>query len=94
MRVATMYQRSPCVLWRRVGVEVLVADADGSEVNTLSWPAAVAWMLLDRPRTRENLTEEMAVRLNASMEEIAEHVERVLAQLEERGLVVGAAGSG
>jgi DNA-binding IclR family transcriptional regulator len=75
-------------LWRLVGGEVLLADAAGPDVNCLSAPASAAWLLLDRPRTREELSNELASAFGGSSPRIRDHVERLLDQLRERGWVI------
>jgi len=89
-----MIQRSSHVLWRRIGEEVLVADAEGTDVSSLSAPASAAWMLLDRPRTREELVDELAARFGGSAPEIADRAERLIDQLEGRGWVTGRSADG
>jgi len=82
------FGRSQRVLWRRVGTEVLVADPDASGISGLSAPASAAWMSLERPRTRDQLVDELVGTFGVTADEIAGHVERLLDQLVERGLVV------
>jgi hypothetical protein len=72
-------------LWRRAGVEVLLAGPDGSEVDALSLPASAAWLLLERPRTLAELTDGLASRFAADRDEIADRVARLVDELEGRG---------
>lgn len=82
------FRRSPHVLWRRVDDEVLIADDDGAGISSLSLPASSAWLFLDRPRTREDLANELAARFKVLSTDIGGHVERVLDELVIRGWVI------
>lgn len=84
------YRRAPATLWRRVGDEVLLATPEGDDVDRLSAPAAAAWLLLEPPRTRDELTRAMAEELGAGKPEIEERIEDLLGQLAGRGWVVPA----
>ena len=94
MSDAVTFRRSPSALWRRVGDEVLIADAEGPDISSLSPPASAAWLHLERPRTREDLIDELVVRLGVPAKEIAAHIERSLGQLEERGWLIRTVGDG
>jgi hypothetical protein len=86
-----VFARSTAALWRRVGDEVLLAAPDRSEIDRLSVPASAAWLLLERPQTRADLTEALAGKFEVVPTEIAEHVDRMVEELEARGWVVRAA---
>lgn len=87
MSDAVTFRRASYALWRRIGAEVLIADADGTDVSRLSPPASAAWLLLHRPRRHDDLVEELAVRFGDPISEVAGHVERLLDELEQRGWV-------
>lgn len=76
------------MLWRRVGDEVLVAGSDGSDVDRLSMTASAAWMLLEAPRTRRDLTTALAAEFVAPAEDIADHVDHLINVLEQRGWAI------
>jgi hypothetical protein len=83
----TIYSRSAAALWRRVGDEVLITDSGSPEVQRLSLPASIAWLLLEEPRTQGELTETLAAEYSAPADEVAEHVAHLLSILGERGWV-------
>jgi hypothetical protein len=89
-----LYSRSGCVLWRRVGPQVLVADPEGGEIGSLSEPASAAWLFLERPRTQFDLTDALAETFATARDEVATHVEHMLGVLEQRGWVTVAAEDG
>jgi Coenzyme PQQ synthesis protein D (PqqD) len=88
MSPGVAFRRSPLVLWRRVDDEVLIADGQGSDVSSLSLTASTAWLTLDRPRTRDDLADELATRFRTPSTDIGPQVERVLHELVRRGWVV------
>ena len=88
MSVPRTFRRTPRALWRRVGDEVLVADAEGSDVSSLSASASAAWLLLEEPRTREELIDGLVAGCELPAIEVAKHVDRMLHEFERREWVV------
>jgi hypothetical protein len=82
-----IYSRAAAALWRRVGDEVLVAYPGRPGVQRLSIPASIAWLLLEDPRTVDQLTEVLAAEWASPPDELVEHVKRLLDVLEEHGWV-------
>ncbi len=87
MSGSSAYRRSPTALWRRVGDQVLLADAEGAEVHALSATASATWLLLDGPRTREALVAALASGFGGEPTEVAGNVDRLLERLEVEGWV-------
>lgn len=81
------FARAGGTLWRRVGPEVLLAGADGSEIHRLSVPASALWLRLERPLGRDELVAALADEFDADAADIAPHVDRLLGELGTRGWV-------
>jgi hypothetical protein len=79
--------RAGRALWRRVGPEVLLAAADGSQIDRLSVPASALWLRLERPLGRDRLIAALAEDFEADPADIAAHVDRLLEELGARGWV-------
>jgi hypothetical protein len=86
MNGSPVYTRS-AVLSRRVGDEMLLARLEGSGVDRLSVPASALWLLLDRPRTRADLIRALAADFEMGAEEMAEHVDQLIQELESSGWI-------
>jgi hypothetical protein len=71
-----------------VGPEVLLAIPDGDDVVRLSVPASAVWLALDDPRDRASLLTEIASVFDVEPTEIADHVDRLVAELVARGWVL------
>ncbi|MGH2701825.1 MAG: PqqD family protein [Actinomycetota bacterium] len=80
------FRRASGVLERVVDEEVLVATAD-SEVASLRGSAFRQWLLLDRPRTIDDLAAQLARIYDVDAGDIRSEVGDLLEDLRGRGLV-------
>lgn len=80
------YRRSPGLLFRRVGEEVIVASADG-EPYILKGTALTIWNLLETARTASDLVHELSAAYGAPHAAVSSDVPPFLADLISRGLV-------
>jgi Coenzyme PQQ synthesis protein D (PqqD) len=83
----TTFARARATLWRRVGAEVLLAGAEGSQIDRLSVPASALWFRLERPRGRDELVADLAEEFDARPADIADHVDGLIEQLSDRGWI-------
>jgi hypothetical protein len=75
------YVRSPAVLWRHVGREVLLIPPDRESVRGLSETAGAIWDLLEEPRSTTEVARILADRYGESTPEIDAQVDRLLEEL-------------
>jgi hypothetical protein len=80
------YRRSPSVLARTVGPEVLLSAPDDQAIRSLSGTASTVWLLLEEPRTAAELAGMAAEIYDVSPPAILGDIQGLLAALEERGL--------
>jgi len=80
-------RRSPGVLSRRVGRDVLLAPPESEDFERLSETAASAWELLESPRTVSELIETLAALYEVTPATIALDVERLVEELLRRGAI-------
>ncbi len=81
------FRRSPSVLWRNNGDDVLVAGVAGDQLQVLSGTAGHVWSLLDAPRTLTELVAILDDQYQAPSGVIARDVARLLQDLQRVGLV-------
>lgn len=80
------YRRSPAVLSRRVGEEVIVASTEG-EPHLLTGTGLTIWNLLRTPRTVPELVRKLTAAYGAPRASVRSDVQPFLADLVSRGLV-------
>jgi coenzyme PQQ synthesis protein D (PqqD) len=80
------YRRSPEVLSRRVGEEVIVASAEGDPF-LLVGTGLIIWNLLSTPLTVPQLVGELSAAYGAPPAAVGSDVQPFLAELVSRGLV-------
>lgn len=78
------YERSPDVLWRNVGSEILLTRPNVDTTDVLSETAAQVWMLLEVPGTALEISERLDG-FAGRADEIAGGVRALLADLVRRG---------
>jgi hypothetical protein len=81
------FVRRSDVLWRSVGLEVLVAEPETGVIESLNGPAGVAWLLLGSARSASELAGELAGLYESSADSIAGEIGSLLHDLEARGFV-------
>jgi hypothetical protein len=81
------FLRSPAVPHRIVGTDVIVAPPDEPDVLLLSGTGSAVWLLLEEPRTVDELVGELAEQFAASPSEIRQAVAGFVEQLSSRGVV-------
>jgi hypothetical protein len=79
--------RARRVLWRRAGSEILAALPDESEIRRLGGSAAAIWVLLDAPRTVDELVGELGAAYDVPPEDIVNPVAGCVDELASLGLV-------
>jgi len=82
-----VWTRVETVLWRRIPGAVLLFGRDLSEPVAVTGPGADIWALLEQPMTGHDASATLAATYRADEAHVAADVTRLLAQLEERGLV-------
>lgn len=83
----SLLARSPGVVWRRAGPEVVLAPRDRVDFEVLSPTGAAVWLLLERPQTLADLVGELSRRFGAPEARILPDVSPLLDQLVTQGLV-------
>lgn len=81
-----VYRRSPGILSRRVGEEVIVASAEG-EPHLLTGTGLIIWNLLSTPRTVPELVRELTAAFGTPRAAVTSDVQPFLADLVSQGLV-------
>lgn len=81
------YRRSPAVLWRSVGADVLVAHRAGGDPELLADTAAAIWHCLTEPATVAEVTAALADVYAAPPERLAADVAAFLTELADCGYV-------
>lgn len=79
--------RQERVAWRGSTEEIIVLDLEHGEYLSLNPSAAAVWEGLDRGAGRGELVELLCRRFRVTRERAGEDVDRLLAQLRERGLL-------
>lgn len=82
-----MWTRTEAVLWRRIPGAVLVLGLDQSDPIELSGSGADLWDLLDEPTTASAACAILSAGAETDRAMVIADIERVLRDLEERGLV-------
>jgi hypothetical protein len=82
-----LYMRAEDVLARSYGDEVLLAAPRRDVVDQLKGPAADVWEVLDRPRTIEDVVEQLTRLYRAPVERVQDDVQKLLDELVDRGWV-------
>lgn len=75
-----LWARRPTVVWRTAPGFLVVADVAG-EVTMAEGPSPEIWELLDRPRTIDQLVDELAERYGAPVDLVRADVSRFLRDL-------------
>lgn len=84
---AIRFQRSPSTLWREVGDLILLAPQGRDDFDQLSGPAATAWLLLEEPRSLEELMRLLGDLYGTAPEAIATDVRQLVDGLVGRGSI-------
>jgi hypothetical protein len=79
--------RAPHAAWRVVDGEAVVVSPATNEVHVLNRTATAAWRLFDGLRTAEDAARELADSLELSLGDVLPDVERLVGELELRGLL-------
>jgi hypothetical protein len=90
--VSVHIRRAPQVLWRSVGVEVILADRRRSDFELLSGSGGAVWRALSEPRTLEDLVETLAAEHGVEPASIEGDVRQLVGTLSARGFVEEATG--
>jgi hypothetical protein len=85
--MSTLYCRSGDVLWRNAGNRVVLRRLDGDSLISLEGSGTLLWTLLATPISFDDLVAAMASHYAVDLDMVSDSVERVLADLEESGLV-------
>jgi hypothetical protein len=75
------FRRSPHVLFRRVGGEILLGTPSREGFGALSTTASAVWELLEEPHTLSSLVQELALTYDVAPESIESDVEALLRDL-------------
>lgn len=81
------WSRHPAALWRRSAGRVVLLPPGDDEPVVLSATGAAIWEVLDRPRTTEQLTTDLAEVFQADPARIRADVEPFLDELHARGAI-------
>jgi len=80
-------RRSPRVLWRSVGAEVILAEPGRTDFELLSGSGGAVWRALDGPRTLPELVDALAAKHGVEAGSIERDVRQLVGTLTARGLV-------
>jgi hypothetical protein len=83
-----LLRRATGLLSRNAGRDLLQAFPDGAGIEWLSPSASVVWDALDRPRTQEELVDDVAGVVGKSPDQLRDGVGALVSRLRARGLVV------
>ena len=83
----TRLRRSPRVLWRSVGAEVIIAEPGRTDFELLSGSGGAVWRALDGPRTFPELVDALAAEHGVEADSIEGDVRHLVGTLTARGLV-------
>ena len=83
----TRLRRSPHVLWRSVGAEVILAEPGRTDFELLSGSGGAVWRALDDPLTLPELIEALATEHGVEAGAIDGDVRQLVGTLSARGLV-------
>lgn len=84
----TAYVRQRSVLWRATMDGVLVLRmADGGAMHVIG-SGAELWEMLEEPHSTLELTEGLAATYDVAMEQVQPHVQQLIRELGEAGIVV------
>lgn len=81
------YRRSPTVLARSVGDEVVLARADGDGFEVLEGTAGAVWAVLEEPVTTDEIVSALSRAFEAPREVIENDVDALLRELTARGMI-------
>ena len=82
------FRRTPGIIRREVGSDVLLLDPRDESLHVLNTTAAVVWDLLVGPRSAEELVADLAQRFEvAPGDAVARDITHLLESLVARGLV-------
>lgn len=77
--------RSPSVLSRAVGSDVLLTAPGREDIIRLAGTAGAVWELMESPQTIPSLVAALSRRYHAARETIAADVERLVSELVQQG---------
>lgn len=83
----TRLRRAPHVLWRSVGVEVILAEPGRTDFELLSGSGGAVWRALDGPRSVPELIDALAAEHGVEAASIEDDVRQLVSTLSARGLV-------
>ena len=83
----TRLRRSPRVLWRSVGAEVILAEPGRTDFELLSGSGGAVWRALDGPRSLDELVEALASEHGVEADSIEGDVRQLVGTLSARGLL-------
>lgn len=81
-------RRTPGVLWRSIGAEVILAARWRTDFDLLSGSGGAVWRALVEPRTVDDLVEALADGFEVDRRTIEDDVRRIVDSLSARGFVV------
>jgi hypothetical protein len=84
----TRLRQSTSVPWRRVGGDILLAPPGQVGFDHLSGTAAVVWLVLETPSTRDELLNTLAELYSIRPDDIAGDVDALLEDLHKRGVIL------
>lgn len=86
----TTWRRHPHTLWRSSAERVVLLAPDAAEPSTLSTTGAVVWHLLERPRSTDELIDELSALFDEDPERIGRETAAFVEELAGWGAIVEA----
>jgi hypothetical protein len=83
----TRLRQSTSIPWRRVGDDILLAPPGRVDFDHLSGTAAVVWLSLETPCSRDELVREIAELYSVRPDQIDRDVDTLLSDLVRRGAI-------
>jgi hypothetical protein len=86
-------RRNPQLAWREIDGEIVIISPEDSQVHELNETAALVWMRADGAQSVEEIAADIAAEFDVSCEAARKDVAELIAQLEEKQLLMTAVGA-
>lgn len=84
-------QIDPSLIWRKVDENTVIVTPQSGEMRVLNGVGSKIWRFLAEGQTKEVIVEQIVAEYNISVEQASTDLEKFLAELAERNLLIGGA---